>query len=58
METNRWLGLRHQVACEAGAAGYLLGVARGGEELKRLLIGQVVDLYPAFVQTAAWWKPC
>ena len=31
MDTNRWLGQRHPVAREAGAAGYLLGVARGGE---------------------------
>ena len=53
MDANRWLGLRHLVVREAGAAGYLLGVARGGERLVGDQIGQVVDWYPAFVQTAA-----
>ena len=57
MDTNRWLGLRHLVAREAGAAGYRLGVARGGERLGVNQIGQVVDLYPTFVQTAAQSKP-
>ena len=53
MDTNRRLGLRHQVAREAGTAGYLLGVARGGEKLVGARIGQVTDWHPAFVQTAA-----
>ena len=53
MDTNRRLGLRHLVAREAGAAGYLLGVARGGERLGVSQIAQVVDWYATFVQTAA-----
>ena len=53
MDTSWWLGQRHQVAREAGAAGVLLGVARGGEGICVNQIGQVLDLYPAIVQTAA-----
>ena len=39
IDTNWWLGQRHQVAREAGAAGSLLVVARGGEKLEASQIG-------------------
>ena len=45
--------LDSQVACEAGKAGDLLGVARGGEKLVGSHGGQVWGWYPAIVQTAA-----
>ena len=53
MDTNRRLGRRHYVAREASAAGYLLVVARGGERLGVDSGGQVSDVYPTIVQTAA-----
>ena len=51
------MGHRHLVAREAGAAGYLLGVARGGERLGVNQIGHVTDWHPTIVQTAASLKP-
>ena len=51
MDTNRRLGLRHQVAREAATAGHLLGVARGGERLVLHQIGQVSDWYPTFARS-------
>ena len=42
---------------EAGAAGTLLGEARGREQPFGDDTGRACDWYPGIVQTAAWWKP-